>query len=73
VRSGSLGSSPADAAAEALHQYAGVQPAALLPLDLAATDAALTHGRSLLETAKGSKLRKAFQQLAAGVEKDHLS
>ncbi len=73
VRSGSLGSSPADAAAEALNQYAGVEPAALLPLDLAATDGALTHGRSLLETAKSSKLRKAFQQLAAGVEKDHLS
>ncbi|WP_344174755.1 AAA family ATPase [Kribbella lupini] len=73
VRSGSLGSSPADAAAEALHQYAGVEPAALLPFDVAATDAALTHGRSLMETAKSSKLRKAFQQLAAGVEKDHLS
>ncbi|MEV6286031.1 hypothetical protein [Kribbella sp. NPDC051770] len=73
VRSGSLGSSPVDAAAEALHRYAGVEVAAVLPLDLAATDAALTHGRSLIETGKSSKLRKALQQLAAGVEKEHMS
>jgi Flp pilus assembly CpaE family ATPase len=44
----------------------------LLPFDQAACDTALTQGRSLLETAKSSKLRKALQQLAAGVERDHL-
>ncbi|ADB30745.1 hypothetical protein Kfla_1650 [Kribbella flavida DSM 17836] len=72
VRSGSLGSAPADAATEALNRYAGVDPAALLPFDQAACDAALTHGRSLVEAARSSKLRKAMQQLAAGVVRDHL-
>jgi MinD-like ATPase involved in chromosome partitioning or flagellar assembly len=73
VRSGSLGASPADAVNEALNRYAGVQAAALLPFDQAACDAALSHGRSLVEAAKSSKLRKAMQQLAAGVVRDHLS
>ncbi|MEV8373487.1 P-loop NTPase [Kribbella sp. NPDC056861] len=73
VRSGSLGASPADAVNEALNRYAGVQAAALLPFDQAACDAALSHGRSLVEAAKSSKLRKALQQLAAGVVRDHLS
>jgi MinD-like ATPase involved in chromosome partitioning or flagellar assembly len=73
VRSGSLGSSPADAVAEALGRYAGVQAAALLPHDQAACDAALAHGRSLADAAKSSKLRKAMQQLAAGVVRDLLS
>ncbi|HET6297777.1 MAG TPA: P-loop NTPase [Kribbella sp.] len=73
VRSGSLGSSPADAVAEALNRYAGVQAAALLPFDQAACDAALSHGRSLAEAAKSSKLRKSLQQLATGVIRDRLS
>lgn len=73
VRSGSLGGSPADAVAEALSRYAGVQAAALLPFDQAACDAALSHGRSLVDAAKSSKLRKGMQQLAAGVIRDLLS
>jgi MinD-like ATPase involved in chromosome partitioning or flagellar assembly len=73
VRSGSLGSSPADAVTEALTRYAGVEPAALLPFDQAACDAALSHGRSLVEAAKSSKLRKGLQQLAAGVVRDLFS
>jgi Flp pilus assembly CpaE family ATPase len=73
VRTGSLGNSPADAVAEALSRYAGVQAAALLPSDQAACDAALSHGRSLADAARSSKLRKAMQQLAAGVIKDLLS
>ena len=73
VRSGSLGSSPGDAVAEALGRYAGVQAAALLPYDQAACDAALSHGRSLVDAAKSSKLRKGMQQLAAGVVRDLLS
>jgi Flp pilus assembly CpaE family ATPase len=59
--------------AEALGRYAGVQTAALLPYDQAACDAALSHGRSLVDAAKSSKLRKAMQQLAAGVVRDLLS
>ncbi|MFI5709658.1 CpaE family protein [Kribbella sp. NPDC051620] len=73
VRSGSLGSSPGDAVTEALTRYAGVEPAALLPFDQAAADAALSHGRSLVEAAKSSKLRKGMQQLAAGVIRDLFS
>jgi len=73
VRSGSLGGSPAEAVNEALSQYAGVRAAALLPFDQAACDAALSHGRSLVEAAKSSKLRKGMQQLAVGVVRDLLS
>lgn len=73
VRSGSLGSSPADSVTDALTRYAGVEPAALLPFDQAACDAALAHGRSLVEAAKSSKLRKGMQQLAAGVVRDLFS
>jgi len=68
VRSGSLGSSPSEAVAEALGQYAGVQAAALLPYDLSAVDAAMAHGRSLAEAAKSSKLRKSLQQLATSID-----
>ncbi|MDX2972126.1 AAA family ATPase [Kribbella solani] len=70
VRSGVLGGSPGEAAGAALAQYAGVEVAALLPFDQSAVDAAMTHGRSLSEAAKSSKLRKSFQQLAASVAKD---
>ncbi|HZX07796.1 AAA family ATPase [Kribbella sp.] len=67
LRSGALGGSPGDAAMDALRQYAGIDRAVLLPYDLNATDAAIVHGRSLAEAANSSKLRKAFQQLAAEV------
>ncbi|MER7243924.1 P-loop NTPase [Kribbella sp. NPDC000426] len=70
LRSGALGASPGDAAAEALGQYAGIEPAAFLPYDLSAVDAAMSHGRSLAEAAKSSKLRKSFQQLATTVVKE---
>lgn len=73
VRPGSLGSSPAEAVAEALGRYAGVPAAALLPFDQAACDAALSQGRSLAEAAKSSKLRKALQQVAGGVMADLLT
>ncbi|MFI5695922.1 CpaE family protein [Kribbella sp. NPDC051586] len=70
LRSGALGGSPGDTVAEALGQYAGIEPTALLPYDLSAVDAAMSHGRSLAEAAKSSKLRKSFQQLAAAVVKE---
>ena len=70
LRSGALGGAPGAAAAEALGQYAGIEPAALLPYDLNAVDTAMSHGRSLAEAAKSSKLRKSFQQLATTVVKD---
>ncbi|QNE21014.1 hypothetical protein F1D05_27775 [Kribbella qitaiheensis] len=73
LRSGPLGNAPAEAVAEALSRYAGVQAAALLPFDQAACDTAIAHGRSLADAAKSSKLRKAMQGLAAGVSADLLS
>lgn len=73
LRSGALGGSPSDAVSEALGQYAGVEPAALLPYDLNAVDTAMSHGRSLAEAAKSSKLRKSFQQLASAVAKELVS
>lgn len=73
VRSGSLGRSPAEAVTEALSRYAGVPVAALLPFDQVACDAALSHGRSLAEAARSSKVRKALQQFADGVIADLLT
>ncbi len=70
VRSGSLGSSPADAVGEALSRYAGVEAAALLPYDQSAVDAAMSHGRTLAEAAKSSKLRKSLQQFAGTLTKE---
>ncbi|MEU4196354.1 P-loop NTPase [Kribbella sp. NPDC026611] len=70
VRSSALGGSPAEAANEALAQYAGVEVAAHLPFDQNAVDAAMSHGRSLGEAARSSKLRKSIQQLAAAVAHD---
>lgn len=72
LRSGPLGSSPAEAVTQALSRYAGVQVAALLPFDQAACDTAVTHGSTLIEAARSSKLRKALQQLAAGISSDLL-
>ncbi|MFF0344289.1 CpaE family protein [Kribbella sp. NPDC004875] len=70
VRSGALGGSPNEAAADALTQYAGIEPSAFLPYDLSAVDAAMSHGRSLSDAAKSSKLRKALQQLATTIHKE---
>jgi MinD-like ATPase involved in chromosome partitioning or flagellar assembly len=70
IRSGALGGSPVDAAADALARYANVEIAAHLPYDLNAVDAAVSHGRSLAEAAKSSKLRKAIQQLAARIAQE---
>jgi Flp pilus assembly CpaE family ATPase len=58
---------PGDARREitaALERYAGVTPAAFLPYDLAATDAAARLGRTLAEVAPASPLRFALRDLA---------
>lgn len=67
VRSGVV---PGDADAElraALQRFAGRAPAALLPADAKAVDAALATGRSLAEAAPTSALRRAVVDLAAQV------
>ncbi len=58
---------PGDARAElgeALESFAGAQPAALLPYDRDALDAALAGGRALGEDRPGSALRRAVTDLA---------
>lgn len=72
VRSGPLGASAAEAVTDTLTRYAGVRPAAILPLDQAACDAACSRGSTLVEAARSSRLRKALQQFAAGVSRDLL-
>ena len=67
VRSGAV---PGDARAEltgALERFAGRTPAALLPSDAPALDAALASGRLLGEAAQGSALRAAVGELAAAL------
>lgn len=72
VRSGPLGASAAEAIDETLGRYAGIRPAAVLPFDPAACDAACERGSTLVEAARSSRLRKALQQFAAGVGRDLL-
>ncbi len=67
VRSGVV---PGDVDAElraALQRFAGRAPAALLPADAKAVDAALATGRSLAEASPTSVLRRAVVDLAAEV------
>jgi Flp pilus assembly CpaE family ATPase len=59
---------PGDAAAEvrgALARYAGVADCALVPLDVAGVDAAVTAGRTLAEAAPSSPARTALAAVAA--------
>lgn len=58
---------PGDAASEvrtALQRYAGVEVAALVPLDVATVDGALARGRTLAEAAPSSAVRRALLELA---------
>jgi MinD-like ATPase involved in chromosome partitioning or flagellar assembly len=67
VRSGVV---PGDVTAEltaALQRFAGRAPAALLPADSKAVDAALATGRSLAEANRTSPLRRAIVGLAAEI------
>ena len=64
------GAVPGEAAAEltaALERFAGCSPAALLPADHRAVDAALAIGRTLGESSPGSELRRAVGALAGAL------
>jgi Flp pilus assembly CpaE family ATPase len=65
VRRGVVPGNPRDELVAALDQFAGCTPAALLPYDRDALDAALASGRSLGEARPNSPLRKAVIDLAA--------
>lgn len=67
VRAGAAGPRPADAVRDALRRYAGVEHAHVLPDDPAVCDAALLAGRSVVEHAPGSPLRRAVARLADDV------
>ena len=64
VRDGVMAGDPKREIAAALDRYAGVTPAAFLPYDLAATDAAAMKGRALAEVAASSPLRFAIRDYA---------
>lgn len=67
VRHGPVPGDPATELTAALDRFAGRQPAALLPSDQAALDAALTVGKTLGEVRPGSPLRQAISELAGAV------
>jgi len=64
VRRGVVPGDPSAELSAALEQFAGRTPAALLPYDREALDAALAIGRTLGEERPSSPLRKAVQGLA---------
>ena len=65
VRGSAVPGDPAAEITSALARYAGVEPAALVPLDVKSCDAALAAGRSLLEVAPQSPARLALAAFAA--------
>ncbi len=67
VRRGVVPGDPGAELSAALLQFVGLVPAALLPYDRDALDAALATGRSLGEERPSSPLRKGVQQLAANL------
>jgi Flp pilus assembly CpaE family ATPase len=67
VRRGVVPGDPATELAAALERFAGSSPAALLPYDLDAVDAALSGGRLLAEVRPGSPLRRGVAELAAAL------
>jgi MinD-like ATPase involved in chromosome partitioning or flagellar assembly len=67
VREGAVPGNARDELTAALERFAGRSPAALLPADPRAVDAAIATGRLLREAAPGSALRGAVVELAAAV------
>ena len=67
VRDGLFGGDPAGQIRAALARYVGIEPAAFIPYDRAATDAALAAGQSLGETRPGSPAQQALAALAASL------
>ncbi len=71
VRADAIPGDPARELSAALDRFAGRSPAALLPLDQDAVDAAIALGRSLADARPSSRLRQGIAELAravAGVE-----
>lgn len=67
VRRGVVPGDPRTELSAALDRFAGRRPAALLPYDVEALDAALAVGKALGETRPNSALRQAVLELAAAL------
>lgn len=67
TRNGVMPGNPETEIANALQRYAGVTPAAFLPYDRAAADAATMRGLALTEAAPKSPLRQAIRAYAAAL------
>jgi len=64
VRPGAIGLNPASQVRQTLARFGGIDDPVLVPWDLAAFDAALLGGRTLLEVAPRSAARAAIRELA---------
>jgi MinD-like ATPase involved in chromosome partitioning or flagellar assembly len=67
VRGSVVPGRPEDELAAALQRFAGRTPAAFLPQDLDALDAALSVGQTLAEARPSSRLRRAIIELASAL------
>ncbi|EWT00826.1 hypothetical protein N865_13405 [Intrasporangium oryzae NRRL B-24470] len=67
VRSAAVGSRPEERIADSLLRFAGLEAVRFLPDDPSTTDAALLAGRSVVEQAPDSALRRAVTDLADAV------
>lgn len=65
VRQSSLGPRPRETLNDVLHRFAGLDGVHLLPEDREAVDAALLAGRTVVEDAPESRLRRAITELAS--------
>ncbi len=65
VRPGAIGLNPAAQMRQTLARFGGIDDPVLIPWDLAAFDAALLSGRTLLDVASRSPARAAIRELAA--------
>lgn len=67
VRGQAMAGTPESELAAVLQRFVGQHPAAYLPADSAAVDAALAAGQTLAEACPGSRLRRAVVELAAAL------
>jgi Flp pilus assembly CpaE family ATPase len=67
ARGGLFAGDPATQIRAALARYLGIEPAAFIPYDRAAVDAALMAGQSLVEARPGSPAQQALAALAASM------
>jgi MinD-like ATPase involved in chromosome partitioning or flagellar assembly len=65
VRPGAIGLNPGSQVRQTLARFGGIDDPVLVPWDLAAFDAALLGGRTLLDVAPRSAARAAIRELAA--------